>query len=92
MPTIAVVARMTVAAVAMRFHPLIAAERTVAALTNRELGSAAFFLLPFDTRKLRANQRAVNRTFLNLGLGLSLLIVHDVVVRLRCSFVIDDGL
>ena len=92
MPTIAVVARMTVAAVAMRFHPLIAAERTVAALTNRELGSAAFFLLPFDTRKLRANQRTVNRTFLNLGLGLSLLIVHDVVVRLRCSFVIDDGL
>ena len=83
---------MTVAAVAMRFHPLVAAERAVAALANRELGKPAFFLLSFDTRKLRANQRPVDRAFLNIRLRLALLFRHGVIVRLCCVFLIDDGL
>jgi hypothetical protein len=79
--------------VAVRFHPLVTAEGTVAALTNRELGSAAFLFLSFDARQLRANQWAVNRAFLDLGPGLVLFFVPLVFVnRRRRFFLIDDWL
>ena len=72
---VAVVPGLTVAAVAMRFRPLVtAAEMTIATpLTDRELGKATFLFLPFDTRELSANQRTVNRAFLDLGSRLALI-------------------
>ena len=43
------------------FMPRVAAERTAAALTNRELRRPALLFLSFDPRQLRANQRPVDR-------------------------------
>src|SRR3954470_8498318 len=50
----------------MRLHAGIAsaegpATATAAALTDRELGQPAFFLVPLDSWKLRPNQRPVHR-------------------------------
>src|SRR5215218_9866208 len=67
-PTIAVAACAGMAVVAlaarpMRLHAGIAAAEvpaTTAPLPDRELGQPAFFLLPFDSRKLRTNQRPVH--------------------------------
>ena len=88
---IAVAASVSVPDVAMRLHPLVTAEGTVATLTNRELRSAAFLFLSFDARQLRANQRAVNRAFLDLGLRLVLFFVTLVFGnrRRRFFFLID---
>ena len=78
---VTVVPGLTVAAVAMRFRPLVTAEMTIAApLADGELGKAAFFFLPFDARELSADQRTVNRAFLDLG---SCLVPINVVLRLH---------
>jgi hypothetical protein len=65
--------------VPVRLHARIATtEMTIAAaLTNREFGQPAFFLLTFDARKLRTNQRTVNGTFLDVR--------RDFTGRVRCD-------
>jgi hypothetical protein len=64
-------ARVTVAGMparSVRFHPGVSASKMAgaAALSDRELGRSAFFLLPFDPGKLCTDQRTVDGTFLNL--------------------------
>ena len=49
--------------------PRVAAEMTVAALSNRKLRQPPLLFLSFDAWKLRANQRPVNGSFFQLGLG-----------------------
>jgi hypothetical protein len=67
---------------------------TIAApLTDRELGKTAFLFLPFDTRELSANQRTVNRAFLDLGSRLALInVVLMLFNGVRRFFRIDEWL
>jgi len=86
---IPVVSGLTVPTVPMRLHSRVAAEMTVPALTDREIGSATFLFLSFDTRQLRANQRAVHRAFFDVG---SRILMFLVLFDRRRLMLIDGRL
>jgi len=75
----------------MRLHARVAAERTAATLTNREVRRPALLFLSFDAGQLGPNQRPVNRTFLYLHGLLGRFVAFDRYNRLL-GLLLDDWL
>jgi hypothetical protein len=91
---IAVVAGVTIAAVAMRLRALVTAEVTIAAaLSDCELRNPPFLFLSFDARQLSPDQGAVNRAFLDVGSSVVVIgMILMVFNRMRLFLPIESRL
>src|SRR4029453_6039138 len=90
-PVRAAISRVTVSGMTMRLHARVAAERTTAALTNRELWQPALLFLSFYGGQPGPNQRPVNRTLLHLYWRLRWFTAFGHCNRFL-DLVLDDGL